>query len=92
MTLRKVPASDRQAQPRFVCQLEGISKALTRVRKFRRLAVIIIVGGLLTGGIYYLLFHSELMAIDACPDAGGRWLESEKRCVTLKACHRNVPL
>jgi hypothetical protein len=62
--------------------MEGVPKALTRARKFRRLAVIVIVGGLLTGGIYYLLFHSEFMAIDACLDAGGRWMESEKRCVT----------
>jgi hypothetical protein len=62
--------------------MEGISKALKRARKFRRLGVIILVGVLLTAGIYYLLFHSEFMAIDACLDAGGRWLESEKRCVT----------
>lgn len=59
-----------------------MSKALKRARNFRRLAVIILAGVLLTAGIYYLLFHSEFMAIDACLDAGGRWLESEKRCVT----------
>lgn len=55
---------------------------MKRARNFRRLAVIILAGVLLTAGIYYLLFHSEFMAIDACLDAGGRWLESEKRCVT----------
>jgi hypothetical protein len=48
--------------------------------KIRKIGFLIIVGLLITMGIYYFFFHSEFMKIDSCLDAGGRWIESEKRC------------
>jgi hypothetical protein len=49
--------------------------------KIRKIGFLIIAGLLITIGIYYFFFHSEFMKIDSCLDAGGRWIESEKRCV-----------
>jgi len=47
----------------------------------RKIALIIFAGLILTGMIYYLCSQSEFMRIDTCLDAGGRWMESEERCV-----------
>jgi len=49
--------------------------------KLKKIALIIFACLILTAGIYYLFYHSEFMQIDACLDAGGRWLKSDRRCV-----------
>jgi len=50
---------------------------MTKNRKILSFTIAVLV---LIGGIYYFLFHSEFMQIDSCLDAGGRWIEDEKRC------------